>query len=448
MSNLDALVDTVVRRLPGGARIASFQTRAASFAEQGLQGAANLLVNVILARNLTQSGFATIGLLLGIHYFVLGLHRTTLVLPFILDASGSESEAIAAERHWWWANLMLIGAIAAFLALVCVIAAFAMPGEGLRWAREAIGLAVVVTPSLLLFEFGRRVLYQRRLPVTAAVASAVYLVLNLGSAWLLTHLDRSALAGGMAWVVAGLGGWTIATLAAPPGPPQLRTALRSWWQHRSFAFWQGMTTLPYAVYNSSVSVVIGIFGGPAAVAGFAAARTLTNPAISMVTAVDSLDKPRAARALAANGIAGLANSVGRTRKLLVILCGGYLGLLVLAADPILDLAFGNIYAEHVNEVRILAVAFFLICMNQPSETFVIVLRQSKLLLVTRIFAATVAIIALAIGARYGLMGTAIALLATHALNLTSLRFAERAAARRWQRVNSLELNTGGVIQGS
>ena len=65
-----------------------------------------------------------------------------------------------------------------------------------------------------------------------------------------------------------------------------------------------------------------MFGGPTAVAAFTAARTLTNPAISMVTAVDSLDKPRGARGLAKDGLPGLRKSVSQTRRLLAIITGG------------------------------------------------------------------------------------------------------------------------------
>lgn len=173
-----------------------------------------------------------------------------------------------------------------------------------------------------------------------------------------------------------------------------------WWSVRQFAFWQALTNIPYAVYNSSVTVIIGMFGGAVAAAGFTVARTLTNPAISMMTAVDSLDKPRAARALQADGLPGLSRSVRRTRRLLMLLCGAYLGVLALVADPVITWAFGGLYDDQVDEVRVLAAAFFLICLNQPSETFLIVLRDSKLLLGTRI-AAAAAIATLAFGSRYG-----------------------------------------------
>lgn len=436
MDGFDAWLARAIRRLPLGGRVAALQNRLASFGEQGLQGVANLAVNVILARGLSHEGFATIGVMLGIHYFVLGLHRTAVVLPFILDASGDEAAALRAERRWWWLNLASLGVIAAVLALASATVALATVGHPEdRWFSDGLLLTVPVTPALLLFEFGRRVLYQRRLPATAALASAVYLVLNLGTALVVSHAAPTPAAGGLSWIVAGLGGAAVATLAAPPGRPRLREGWRLWWANRSFAFWQALTNLPYAVYNSSVVVVVGLFGGAGAAAAFTAARTLTNPAISMVTAVDSLDKPRAARGLAAGGLAGLRGSVGRTRRLLAILTGVYLGALVVFARPVLHLAFGDAYADQVDEIRVLALAFFLISMNQPSETFLIVLRASKLLLATRIVAAAVAVASLALAKPYGLMGACLALLLTHVINLANLRASEGVAARRWAAAN-------------
>lgn len=433
MLTIDALLQRFLLRLPLGSKLASIQTRAASFAEQGLQGVANVLVNVILARNLPHQGFATIGIMLGVHWFVLGLHRTAVVLPFVLDASSADSDGVQSEQRWWWLNLLSVGVVAISLALATFIIFSFDSNPDDAWFRNGIALTVLVTPALLLFEFGRRILYQRGLPATAALASFVYLLINIFSAILLMRYNPTAQSGAIAWIVAGLGGAFVTILAVPPGLPRFAEGIHIWWSNREFAFWQALTNLPYAVYNSSVVVVIGIFGGATAVAAFAAARTLTNPAISMVTAVDSLDKPRAARALAADGLPGLRRSVGSTQRLLALITGVYLGLIIVFAGQVLELAFGNIYSDKTNEIRVLALAFFIICMNQPSETFLIVLRASKLLLATRIVAAFLAVAFLAVGSRYGLMGSSIALLATHVVNVANLRFVEGLAAKRWLR---------------
>ena len=431
MASIDELVTRLAHMLPFGERLAKLQNRLASFAEQGIQGVANVIVNVILARNLSHEGFASIGTMIGIHFFVLGMHRTAIVLPFILDSTGDEAAERAAEGRWWWLNLLSLGVIAAALAGGSLLAKALLTSPSALWFVQGLAHTVIVTPALLFFEFGRRVLYQRHLPLTAFVASLVYMLLLLGTAYMVTRTSTSAAIASLSWVVAGVGGGIVATIAAHPGRPRVGEGVAIWWSNRSFAFWQALTNLPYAVYNSSVVVAVGIFGGATAAAAYTAARTLTNPAMSMVTAVDSLDKPRAARALAKDGLAGLRHSVGRTRRLLILITGGYLGLLAIFAGPILRFAFSNAYDHAVAEIRVLALAFFLMCLNQPSETFLIVLRESKILLLTRIVAAGVALFSLWIASPFGLMGACVALLATHVINLADLRIAETISGRRW-----------------
>jgi O-antigen/teichoic acid export membrane protein len=148
--------------------------------------------------------------------------------------------------------------------------------------------------------------------------------------------------------------------------------------------------------------------------------------------VDSLDKPRAARALASDGMRGLRQSIGRTRLFLAMVTGGYLGLIILFAGPALHLAFGKAYMGHALEVRILALAFYLICLNQPSETFLIVLRESKLMFIIRSLTAAASVAALWWGSKVaGVTGCATALFAVQLLNLANLRIGEYVAERRY-----------------
>src|SRR4051812_11922680 len=111
MNGFEAWVTRLITALPFGRKLAPLQNRLASFGEQGLQGAANFLVNAILARGLTHEGFATIGMMLGVHYFVLGTHRTVIVLPFILDVSHDAAHNNVADEgpgRWWWFNLVSV----------------------------------------------------------------------------------------------------------------------------------------------------------------------------------------------------------------------------------------------------------------------------------------------------------------------------------------------------
>ncbi|AQR61186.1 hypothetical protein BZG35_05610 [Brevundimonas sp. LM2] len=437
MFNFDDWLTRLIARLPGGAKLNTLKGRLASFADQGIQGVGNVVVSAILARCLSQEGFAAIGLMLGVHYFVLGTHRSALVLPYILTSAEAEARGDAPRNDWWWVNLLSGAFIFLLLGVVALVATLALRGRPeMAWIATALQLAAVVSPSLILAEFGRRMLYQAHRPATAALCSTVYFVLNAGGALIVLLYFRTPQAGAATWVIGGLASAALSALSMWPGRPEVRTGLAEWYSNRGFAMWQALTNLPYSIYNSAAVLLVGAFGGALATAAFTAARTITNPAISMVTAIDSMDKPRAALALARGGVAGLKASIRRTRILLAGLTGTYLGLVALFAEPLLGLVFGDAYRGQANEIRVLALAFFIICMNQPSETLLIVCRASRLMFATRLFAAIFAVIAVFIGSKFGLMGVCIGLAITQLINLVNLHIAEAIALRRYARLES------------
>ena len=399
--------------------------RIASFADQGLQGVANVAANLILARALTHDQFATVGVMIGVHFFAWGLHRSVVVLPFILNASEVGAKDSDADA-WWWINLAVVVAIGVMFSVIA--SAMHLAGVGIRssWLVHAVGLSAIVSPWLCTIEFARRRLYQRGRAITAAAASGVYAVILVGTAVAVLLLGHNPDVGAFAWALAGAGGTLWATATALPHRQTPANVLAVWKSHRQFAFWQAMTSIPYSLYTTGVVVLVGAFSGAGAAAAFAAARTLTNPAMAAVSAVDTLDKPRAARALANAGVEGFAASIRKTRWTVILVTGPYLAMIAIFAPYIVHLAFGASYAADSFGVRIVAVGFFLTGLNQPSETALIVLRAGKLMFAIRLAAALIAIVGLAIGGRlFGFVGCAVAVLLTNLFNVVALHLAER-----------------------
>ncbi len=427
MMSVEQFADRAIGWLPGARRIAALKDRLASFVDQGAQGAGNVVITAILARGLGGEHFASIGLMLGVYYFVYGFQRTNVVLPFIVSAAADQSAGRSLD-DWWRINLIWIALITATLGLATAAGLLLAPNVG--WVVHALEYATAVTPPMLLAEFGRRWLYQAHRPVTVGLSSVLYFVVGIGVA-LISFKVKSGWIGALAWIAAGFCVFAVARLALPPGPASWRSAVGRWLEHSRFAAWQSACHIPYAFYNASVVILIGLFGGPVAAAAYTATRTLTNPAISMVSAVDSLDKPRAALALVTDGIRGLNHSIRRTRRLLAVITGGYLAIIVLFPDLMLRLAFGHAYEGRGLEVRILAAAFFLMCMNQPSETLLIVLREGVLMFVIRMMTMIAAVAGFWWGSRLGgVLGCAWALLGVQAFNLIGLRIGEHLAERR------------------
>lgn len=410
------------------------KSRHASILDQGFQGIANLGVNALLARSLIKADFASVGLMLGVYFFVLGFHRSNVVVPFILDTSRSGEDAHKDADRWWWFNLGFVALVAAVLFAVSAVAHLIVPPSS-AWVTRALDYAPVVAPCLCMTEFGRRWLYYAGKPVAAATAAFVYFVINVLIATIVLITGAGLGLGVSAWVMAAAGYMTVVIWAAPPLLVRPGQALSVWQPHAQFSGWQMLNHLPYAIYNNSVVLLIGFFGGAMSAAVFSAARTLSSPILSFAAAVDLLDKPRAARALATNGVAGLKASISRTRRLLMLSNGAYTLLVLLATHQLLQLAFGDRYLGHELEVQIVAVGFFLFGLNQPSETMLIVLRASKVMLLTRCIAATSAVAALALLAKpFGTGGCAAAIVLVQLINIIGLRLAERHATRYAARV--------------
>ena len=157
MARFENFVVATLTRLPGGPRLVAAKDRLSSFGDQFVQGVANLAMIALLARSLDVKSFASISMMTGINYFAFGLHRGTIVLPFIVAAAEDEKLA-RASGAWWWASAVFAGlsliVLAAITGLMVLIAGRAH--NNIDWAVRAVAYATITAPAIMLAEFGRR----------------------------------------------------------------------------------------------------------------------------------------------------------------------------------------------------------------------------------------------------------------------------------------------------
>lgn len=415
--------------LPGrlrGPRLA----RVFALADQGFQGLGNIAASAILGRSLSQEQFGAVGVAIGAYYFVAGFHRSAITLPYLTEhrAPGDPLEDRRYHSDWWW----LSGAASIALALALVVIAWLLWAtySHLSWLAMPLVAGAAITVPLLAAEFARRWFYKIQRADLAATISAVFFVALLAGALIAAHI-HSARLGIASWAIAAALAALLALAWLRPSRPAVARARARIAPHAQFAGWLSLNIFPYTVYSTAtVVLLIGALLGPGAAAVFTAARTLTNPAVSIVSAIDSTDKPRAAAALAERGAAGLRHAIGDTRRTLILLTGSYLALVALFARPLIDAVFHGQYAGVERDVQLLCAAFFLFCLNQPSETLLIVLRQSRTLFVTRLATAVVTLAALVVSIPHGVPGMAIAIATSQLANILFLGIAERRALNR------------------
>lgn len=420
---LAVLIGPVARRIGNGG-----VSRLAAVVDQGANGLGNMVALALLGRALPQADFGAVGTMIGLYYILAGFHRSAFVLIFTTTYRKGNAPARDHRENstWWWVSLAAAIGFAALLGLAALLVALPGVWPRLAWTALPLTLAMIMAPPMLAWEFARRWLYKIDRADVVAVCALVYLTVQILSAWLIARHAPSAFAGSLSWVAASVLATVVAMPWLAPGRPSAKLAAALVKRHRATAGWFVATNVPYSVYSSaSIVVWIGIFMDVLATAVFTAARTLTNPAISLVSAIDSIDKPRAARALAAEGPAGLLRVVHRTRLTIAVATGLYLGAVSLFADDLTALVFAGSYQGMGTEIRILALGFFFFGLNLPSETMMIVLRAGRTMLAVRSVAAALTLAALAIGSVYGIRGMTMAFAVSQGMILLLFHVAER-----------------------
>ena len=424
-----------VPRLATWLRSGAGRDRLYALIDQGLSGVANILIFAMLGRLLPVAEFGAIGMMVGIHYFVAGFHRSAVVLPFATEPhrGASPAQTRAHDSDWWWIGLALAVALSAALTMVALAIRAAAP-PGWQWAVTPMLLAAAMTPAMLAWEFARRWLYRIGRADRVAVGAAAYAVTLCGAGAALARVHPSAAAATLAWIAAALAATAVALPLLQPTAVAIAAIRQLIAANRSSSLWLALTNVPYAIYGTAtVVVLIGILIGPVAAGLFTVARTLTNPAISLVSAIDSIDKPRAAHALSHGGIAGLRRSIRHSRLAIVLSIGPYLALVAAFAGPLTRLVFHGQFPGLEHEVELLALAFFLFGLNQPSETLMIVLRAGRAMLVVRSVTAILTLLALNAARPWGVVGMATAICATQAVNLAMLMVVEHRLGERRRR---------------
>lgn len=405
-----------------------------ALADQGFQGLGNLAATAVLGRMLPTQEFAEVGIAVAAYFFVSGFHRSAVVLPYITEHVVFTDARAERTYHsdWWWLSILGGLILSAVLVVVAIVLPLLIPELG--WLSWPLLLGGAITGPMTSAEFGRRWLYRRERADLAALLSLVFFLVVIGAAAVAGNLRATSGSAMFAWFAASTVATIVPLWSSGLRRPSLSRSLDVLRPHRHFAIWLSLNMFPYNVYSTATIVMfVGALFGPTAAAIFTAARTLTNPAVSITSAVDSLDKPRAVRALAEGGLAGLQHSISRTRRLILGITGLYLAVVALLAGPLITLVFGGQYDGAAGEVRLLALAFFLFCMNLPSETLLIVLRKSRTLLVTRLLTALITAGVLILALDHGARGMALAIATSQLANLLFLTIAERLAIYREER---------------
>ncbi len=384
--------------MSGPARPQRLPRRASALLEQGLVSGAHFVAFLLFARALPAEAWGAFSLAYGLVLFAQGFQRALVSIPLV--AFSATPGGWDTQRHGWArantalaaVGLLLLGAAAAGVALA-----------GVPWLLQVLLLALLLAVPLLVHEFARRAAVQEgRLDLFAGMGALYALVLLAITAACSLQAPGTAAAVVTAWpawqpavavAVAASAAAALyrlvarrAVLAAPGRPPRAAG-------YPAFAGWSTLGHLAYSGYNFGVQAVLAALAGPAAVGAFHACRTLVQPVSTLISAMDSIDKPRAATARAAQGLPAMRRVLLRTLGVMALLGVPYLALVALQADTLLGLAYGPRYADQGPLVWMWCLVALCSIVSQPVESGLYVAHRTRPLFAARALAALVALAA-------------------------------------------------------
>jgi O-antigen/teichoic acid export membrane protein len=404
-----------------------------AFADQALVSAGNFFSLLLVARHLAAEKFGLFSLAMMSLVFLANLHRAAFTQPMnILGAAESLPCVTARMLALLRAQLLAIPLAALLLALLSL---YFFPQAALLFG------AVGYITGFYLQETSRRYWYTLHRVERAIVSD----VISYGGQLVLLALLAASgrLDGAIALAMMGVASlaaflfdiWCIEPMPAArrhePQPLRLLAV-----QHWPLSRWLLLTVLAMWGGNQLYPFLLAVLG-PVAVASYVACRNLLNAIGVMIQSVGNYLPVRAAALLRRRGKAALLSHLLQTLTRAAAFGLAFVLLVVLAAGPLMHLAYGGRYDGAAWLLRMLALATLFTLLGAVLGAYSLAMEDSRASFLANLGATCVALTA---GAwlihSKGLHGAAIAAMLSSATSMVL------QAVLVWRRFGSLSDSRG------
>jgi O-antigen/teichoic acid export membrane protein len=355
-----------------------------SIVEQAILSAANFIALLILAHDLPKEQYGIFTLAYTSFLFFKGFQRALLSIPMVVY-TGNPDLLIEHGRSWRKLQAGLTG-------IICILSLAALGLTMLLrvepWVQSVLGIALLISLPMFYYEFFRRWLIQEGKLAFLVLMALLFGVIYVGGIVLFTRQQQSALPAAL--MLAG-GAWAatlIGYIKSTPPKSELNLPFASFlFDQWKFGQWSVLSHVAFAAYNNLSQFILAFFVGPSGVAVFQATRNLTQPVLTLLMAIDNVDKPRASASLMKGGVTTMVVSLRNTSQTLILFGGSYLLLIGILAPYVLHALYAGKYDGATTELLLWLPVSFLILLGQPLESGLYVLKRPDLLFKGRSWAA-------------------------------------------------------------
>jgi len=340
---------------------------------------------IYLARELPQADWGTYSLGYALMLFAQGFQRALVCIPI---ATMAHQDDVLSRSIGFWRKLQW--KVTVFTLSAVLLSAVISRGVSRNSSiSESLLIAALLVPGFFSLEFWRRLLIQSKNIRVAAINAAVFLLLVIILLPLLsvTHSGALVAAAGISFCAFMAGSITRSrALSLIPAAGEPLDLGQQVWQ---FGRWASLSHLAYSGYNTVIQVALSIIAGPAAMGSFAAVRNLVQPVNTLIGAIDNVDKPRAARAYAADGFRGLFSSLWRTVATLSLFGGAYVLICAAGGGYVINLLYHHRYGYAWGELWMWCVIAMAMMAAQPLESGLYVANRTDALFSNRLFSTVI-----------------------------------------------------------
>lgn len=326
---------------------------ALSFLDQAVSSGSNFASGVAVARLSGAAQFGEYMLAFTIWIIVVGFHRALITEPLIVVAGDSDlesdsiSDGISAE--------LLVGVVVSTLVAVVALTVVSLD---LPFGLPMLALSPWFM-SLLVQDYWRGMAFQRRRPgfalasdLTFAGVQAMVILAFVTLGWrtvgyIITAWGVGATAGAV------LGLWWFPSIGRPRLHAGWSLLLRLWplsrWMLADFS-------TRFASDQASLAFV-ALLLSPPNYGGFRAAFSFIGPVIVILHAGANVGLPEATRRVRSQGVVALRRFARRLTTTIVVCVGLYSLVVVLGADRLLRMTYGDQFARFVPLVSLAALQY-------------------------------------------------------------------------------------------
>jgi O-antigen/teichoic acid export membrane protein len=328
--------------------------------DQVLYSGANFIINILLARWLSEIDYGAFALASSLLFFLAALHTSILIEPMLVFGARKY-----ADRFPFYLGTLLYGhgLLTVAFSLVISAAALIISLVGSTTLAATLWAFAGASPWILLSFFTRRAFYVLSKPIWSALGSAIYFAIIIAAA---LALDRARvlsagnciLAMGCAGAVTGF----ILLIILRPGMRRVRGS--GMWKevsrdHWGYGQWAIGSSLLTSSHGTLYFTVVAAFLSLGSVATLRAIQNLFAPLSQVTQAITSLLIPWAARRSVAKGPNQLTSDAVRISLLLVVAAILYGVTMATVGVPIADILYAGKYSGQGQFILLIALIYVL-----------------------------------------------------------------------------------------